>query len=208
VPRNPSVKLPKQNDVPVPPSQPEWLTIRDDITRRLRLLLRFVECEAVRISGALTLTYGNVDFDGGRVLVRETKTKAGTRWLPCPPSCSRRWTSSWRGRTGTVTGSCSPASRTGRCAGTMYRACLDAGIVAYSPHDLRDRRISLWIAQGVDAVQAAAWSGHSKASMTLDVYAHVAIDPAADEWRDFWLGAYRDRAAHVVPMWSDEDARH
>jgi hypothetical protein len=86
----------------------------------------------------------------------------------------------------------------------MYRACLDAGIVAYSPHDLRDRRISLWIAQGVDAVQAVAWSGHSKASMTLDVYAHVAIDPAADEWRDFWLGAYRDRAAHVVPMWSDE----
>ncbi|HEY6067323.1 MAG TPA: hypothetical protein VIU81_01425 [Gaiellaceae bacterium] len=40
----------------------------------------------------------------------------------------------------------------------------------------RELRV-LWIAQGVDPVQAATWSGHSKASMTLDVYAHVMIDP-------------------------------
>ena len=72
----------------------------------------------------------------------------------------------------------------------LYRACRNAGIAAYSPHDLRDRRISLWIAQGVDPVQAATWSGHSKASMTLDVYAHVMIDPEADEWRGFWRTAY------------------
>jgi integrase len=86
----------------------------------------------------------------------------------------------------------------------MYRACRDAGIVAYSPHDLRDRRISLWIARGIDPVQAKTWAGHSKASMTLDVYAHVAIDPAADEWRGFWLSAYANRSHGVVSVWSEE----
>jgi integrase len=34
----------------------------------------------------------------------------------------------------------------------LYRACRDAGVAAYSPHDLRHRRISLWVAQGFDAV--------------------------------------------------------
>jgi hypothetical protein len=32
-------------------------------------------------------------------------------------------------------------------------------------------------------VQATTWSGHTKASMTLDDYASVVIDPRADEWR-------------------------
>jgi hypothetical protein len=42
--------------------------------------------------------------------------------------------------------------------------------------------------------------------MSLDVYAHVVIDPAADEWRTFWRGAYAaGRSAGVVPVWSEDD---
>jgi integrase len=80
----------------------------------------------------------------------------------------------------------------------MYRACRNAAIVAYSPHDLHDRCVSLWIAQGVDPVQAKTWAGHAKASMTLDAYAHVNIDPRADEWADFSRVAYTERSAGVV----------
>jgi hypothetical protein len=39
-------------------------------------------------------------------------------------------------------------------------------------------------------VTAAKWAGHAKASMTLDVYGHVLIDPSDDEWRGFWQAAY------------------
>jgi hypothetical protein len=41
--------------------------------------------------------------------------------------------------------------------------------------------------------------------MTLDVYAHVMIDPAADEWRGFWPSAYASCSGDVVPLWSRED---
>ncbi len=87
----------------------------------------------------------------------------------------------------------------------LYRACRNAGIAAYSPHDLRHRGISLWVAHGFDAVAVKTWAGHPRASMSLDVYSHVVIDPAADEWRDFWRGAYiAARSPGVVPVWSDE----
>ena len=63
----------------------------------------------------------------------------------------------------------------------MARACKAAGIAHYHPHDLRRRRLSLWHAQGVPARELAARAGHSRASMSLDVYSHVLVDPD-DEW--------------------------
>jgi integrase len=63
----------------------------------------------------------------------------------------------------------------------MARACVAAGIAHYHPHDLRHRRLSLWHAQGVPARELAARAGHSRASMSLDVYSHVLID-GDDEW--------------------------
>jgi integrase len=56
---------------------------------------------------------------------------------------------------------------------SMMRACRAAGIPGYSPHDLRHRRGSLWHANGMPARQLAERMGHSKASMSLDVYTHV-----------------------------------
>ena len=57
----------------------------------------------------------------------------------------------------------------------LARACKAAGIPAYSPHDLRHRRASLWHLGGVPAAQAASWLGHS-AHEHLRTYAHVVID--------------------------------
>jgi hypothetical protein len=42
--------------------------------------------------------------------------------------------------------------------------------------------------------------------MSLDVYAHDVIDPAADEWRSFWRESFAaGRAAGVVLVWSEGD---
>ena len=53
------------------------------------------------------------------------------------------------------------------------RASRAAGVPLYSPHDLRHRRGSLWHASGMPARELAERMGHSKASMSLDVYTHV-----------------------------------
>ena len=71
----------------------------------------------------------------------------------------------------------------------LVRACRDAGVASYSPHDLRHRRISLWIRHGIDVVTVATWAGHKRKSMSTDVYGHVIV-PGEDEWREFWLSTY------------------
>src|SRR5262249_62430384 len=57
----------------------------------------------------------------------------------------------------------------------MARACKAAGIAHYHPHDLRHRYASVQIARGVPVTQVAAQLGHSKKSLTLDVYSHVLL---------------------------------
>jgi len=46
-------------------------------------------------------------------------------------------------------------------------------IPSYSRHDLRHRRGSPWHASGMPARELAERMGHSRASMSLDVYTHV-----------------------------------
>jgi integrase len=56
---------------------------------------------------------------------------------------------------------------------TMLRACQTAGVPHYSPHSLRHRRITIWHQSGVPARELAERAGHSRPSMSLDVYSHV-----------------------------------
>jgi integrase len=55
----------------------------------------------------------------------------------------------------------------------MVRASKAAGLPTFSPHDLRHRRGTIWHHGGLPARVLAERLGHSKASMSLDVYSHV-----------------------------------
>ena len=55
----------------------------------------------------------------------------------------------------------------------MTRACKNAKVPHYHPHDLRHRRITIWHQSGVPARELAERAGHSRPSMSLDVYSHV-----------------------------------
>ena len=59
----------------------------------------------------------------------------------------------------------------------IARACTAAGVPAFSPHDLRHRRATLWHLSGVPAAQASSWLGHS-AQEHLRTYAHAVLDRA------------------------------
>jgi integrase len=58
----------------------------------------------------------------------------------------------------------------------IARACRAAGIPAFSPHDLRHRRISLLHQQGRTWAQIGQFVGQRKLSVTSDVYTHVLSD--------------------------------
>ena len=58
----------------------------------------------------------------------------------------------------------------------MTRACDAAGIPRFSPHDLRHRFISKLVLDGVPITQVKELAGHSRASVTLDVYSHVILE--------------------------------
>ena len=55
----------------------------------------------------------------------------------------------------------------------MSRACRNAKVPHYHPHDLRHRRITIWHQSGVPARELAERAGHARPSMSLDVYSHV-----------------------------------
>ena len=55
----------------------------------------------------------------------------------------------------------------------MSRACSNAKVPHYHPHDLRHRRITIWHRSGVPARELAERAGHARPSMSLDVYSHV-----------------------------------
>jgi integrase len=54
--------------------------------------------------------------------------------------------------------------------------CKAAGLPHFHPHDLRHRYASVKLREGVPVTDLAAQLGHSKKSMTLDVYSHVLLD--------------------------------
>jgi len=56
----------------------------------------------------------------------------------------------------------------------LTRACKATGVPAFSPHDLRHRRATLWHLSGVPAAEAASWLGHS-AQEHLKTYAHATL---------------------------------
>lgn len=66
-----------------------------------------------------------------------------------------------------------PGLNEGTMRDAIGRASRAAGLPLYSPHDLRHRRGSLWHASGMPARELAERLGHSKPSMSLDVYTHV-----------------------------------
>lgn len=190
--RSRKVRLPRSIAAEVsPPTTKEWKALLEHARKRSLLALRLIECCGLRVSEATGLTWGDIDFVEGKIRVSRvgTKTAAGRRWLPVPEELLDL-----------VDGLRAPEDRQpqmrvfgldhSQVRYDLARACLDAGVAAHSPHDLRHRRVSLWLRLGIDPVQTAKWAGHARSSMSLDVYGHVVLDPREDEWRGFWAAVY------------------
>jgi integrase len=175
--RSRQVKLPRaETTIVEPPTGEQVAAIIGHSPKRWRLALRTLEQTGMRIGEAVELEWRDVDVRGSRFRIRRGKTATARRWVAVPP-----WVMD------EIAGSCPPDDRTPKrqvfmgltrhvAQGAMERACRAAGIATYSPHDLRHRYASIKLAEGVPVTDLAAQLGHSKKSLTLDVYTHVLID--------------------------------
>jgi integrase len=183
--RDPRVKLPKRvREEPIPPPADHVEAILAEVHDPLRRLL-FVTIEqgALRLGEAVNLRWGDVDRSGLRLRLPRSATKRDqARWVYLP-----EWLINM------IEDTCPLEDRTpvrkvfqgvteASAYQTMLRACQTAGCPHYHPHDLRHRRITIWHQSGVPARELAERAGHSRPSMSLDVYSHVmpADEVAAD----------------------------
>jgi integrase len=130
----------------------------------------------MRVGELERLAWGDVDEQEGRWRVSAAVAKTGrARWVDVPERlfdavselCPRDDRAATRRVFEGVTAD--------RLRTAITRACTAAGVPAFSPHDLRHRRATLWHLGGVPAAQAASWLGHS-AQEHLRTYAHAVLD--------------------------------
>ena len=175
--RDPRLRLPRQEkEIVEPPGAQDVDAIISNVPKRHRLPLRVLEQTGMRVGELGQVEWQDVDVAGSRFRVRNGKTASARRWVAVP---------SWL--MVEVQETCPPDDRTPErrvfpgftpdsAKNAMRKACENAGIAHFHPHDLRHRYASVKIAEGVPVTQVAAQLGHSRNSLTLDTYSHVIVD--------------------------------
>ena len=154
--RDPKVKLPKRvTEEANPPADAHFLAIVEALLPRWRLFFITIEQGGLRIGEAAALRWGDVDAAGKRLRLPCSATKTKTaRWVQLP-----QWLMD------VIEDTCPLEDRVperrvfqglqvSAARQAMTRACRNAKIPHYSPHDLRHRRLSLWHQSGVHSPNA------------------------------------------------------
>ena len=178
VARDPRVKLPKQTrEEPNPPGAEHVEAILAALGVKWRLLFITIEQGALRLGEAVSLRWRDVDAANLRLRLPRSATKRDrARWVYLP-----EWLMD------AIEATCAledrvperrvfPGITEASAYQAMARACVMAKVPHHHPHDLRHRRISIWHQSGVPARELAERAGHSRPSMSLDVYSHVLAD--------------------------------
>jgi integrase len=175
--RDKRVRLPKiETAIVEPPTAAQVEAILAHSPPRWRLPLRVLEQTGMRVGELSALEWRDVDLAESRFRIRQGKTATARRWVNVP-----EWLLS------EISDTCPPDDRTPErrvfqgfspdvAKNVMARACKAAGIPHFHPHDLRHRYASVKLREGVPVTDLSAQLGHSKKSLTLDVYSHVLID--------------------------------
>jgi integrase len=135
----------------------------------------------MRVGELEALTWGDLDEPRGRWRVATSKT-GRPRWVTPPPLlyervlalCARDDRHPARGVFEQVSAD--------KLRTAITRACTAAGIPAFSPHDLRHRRVSLMHLAGVPWARIGEQVGHDDITTTSRVYTHVLLDEAELEY--------------------------
>jgi integrase len=153
------------------------------LPRQYRLPLLVLDATGMRVGELEALTWGDVDEQRGRWRVSQAVAKTGrARWVPVPQElftavCALRARDDRVPERRVFEGVTADRLRT-----ATARACTAAGVPAFSPHDLRHRRISLEHLRGQPWARIGELMGQRNLAVTANTYTHVLIDTSEVEY--------------------------
>jgi integrase len=171
-----TVKLPREERRHVePPSAEHVEAVVRLLSRRYQLPVLVLDATGMRIGELEALLWGDVDEPRGRWRFATSKT-GRPRWV-APPAllleavlalCPREDRHPNRRVFEGVTSE--------RLRTALARACTAAAVPAFSPHDLRHRRVSLLHLGGMPWARIGELMGHDDLVTTARTYTHVVVD--------------------------------
>jgi integrase len=172
--RDRRVKLPREVREEVDPPTAEHVEAALRLVApRYRLPLLVLEATGMRVGELEGLRWGDLDERQGRLRVRRSTSKsARPRFVPVENAELLEAIGALVPREDRAPEApIFPSATQERMRTDVTRACKGAGVPRFTLHDLRHRWISLRLHE-----RGGRAAGHARASMTLDVYAHVLVD--------------------------------
>jgi integrase len=178
------VKMPREERRQVePPTAAHVEAVVRLLPSRYRLATLVLDATGMRVGELEALTWGDLDEPRKRWRIATSKT-GHPRWVTPPPFLLER-----------VLELCPrddrhPDRRVFEHVGAdklrtaITRACTGAGVPAFSPHDLRHRRVSLMHLAGVPWARIGEQVGHDDITTTSRVYTHVVADERELDYKE------------------------
>jgi integrase len=177
--RSPLLRFPVHEVEEVePPSHEEYLRIHAAISPGYRLPLDLLEASGLRVEEAVSLLLSDLDTRNCRIRVARQRTKGQRptgRHVEIPEALMAELLA-FAAAEGRLPKERLLGVSDQGIRNAMARACRDAGLPLYSPHDLRHRGASVRMMAGWTAGVVAKWLGHKRESVTTDVYSHVLLE--------------------------------
>lgn len=172
------VKLPREEKVEIqPPTADHVLAVHRILPTRYRLPLLVLDATGMRIGELEGLTWGDVDESRSRWRVSAAVSKTGrARWVPVPPTLFEAVTALVARDDRTPERRVFQGFGGDRFRTAIGRACIASGVPAFSPHDLRHRRISLLHLGGEPWARIGEHVGQRNLAVTANTYTHVLVD--------------------------------
>ena len=178
--RDPLVKLPRGEKREVnPPTADHVEAVYRLLPSTYRLPLLVLDATGMRVGELEALTWGDVDEARGQWRVSAGVAKSGrARFVAVPPVLFAAVSDLVPRDDRTPARRVFGGFGADRFRTAIARACTGAGVHAFSPHDLRHRRVSLLHLGGMPWARIGDLVGHGDVVTTARTYTHVLIDEA------------------------------
>jgi integrase len=175
-----TIKLPREERRELhPPTAEHVAAVVRILPTRYRLPALVLDASGMRIGELEGLTWGDVDEPRQRWRVSGAVAKTGrARWVPVPAVLFEAVTRLVPREDRVPERPVFEGFGGDRFRTAITRACTAAGVPAFSPHDLRHRRVSLLHLGGMPWARIGELVGHDDLMTTARVYTHVVADEA------------------------------
>lgn len=180
------IRLPRERRPEIaPPAAEHVLAVHALLPSRYRLPLLVLDATGMRLGEVERLVWGDVDEPRGRWRVSQAVSKTGRgRWVQVPQVIFEAVLELVPRDDRTPERRVFQGFGGDRFRTAIARACTAAGVPAFSPHDLRHRRISLEHLRGVPWARIGELVGQRNLAVTANTYTHVLTDEAELDYTD------------------------